>query len=47
MPGQAYVALSRVRTLQGLFLLGFNESAIRINNAVTVEMERLRNDHCN
>ena len=42
MPGQAYVALSRVRTLQGLFLLGFNESAIRINNAVTVEMERLR-----
>ena len=42
MPGEAYVALSRVRTLQGLFLLGFNESAIRVNNAVTVEMERLR-----
>ncbi|KAJ8333994.1 hypothetical protein SKAU_G00413130 [Synaphobranchus kaupii] len=41
MPGQAYVALSRVKSLQSLFLLGFNPDAIRVNPAVLQEMERL------
>lgn len=43
MPGQAYVAMSRVRTLQGLFFLGFDVSHIRINPVVQREMERLSN----
>ena len=41
MPGQAYVALSRVKSLQGLFLLGFDASVIRINPLVQEEMDRL------
>ncbi|CAJ1087262.1 hypothetical protein Bbelb_361660 [Xyrichtys novacula] len=42
MPGQAYVALSRVKNLAGLFLLGFDAAAIRVNPAVVKEMTRLR-----
>ena len=42
MPGQAYVALSRVKQLDGLFLLGFDPAAIRVNPAVIREMDRLR-----
>jgi ATP-dependent exoDNAse (exonuclease V) alpha subunit len=34
MPGQAYVALSRVKNLNGLYLLGFEASSICINPAV-------------
>jgi ATP-dependent DNA helicase PIF1 len=30
-PGQAYVALSRIRSLDGLILRGFSESSIRVN----------------
>jgi ATP-dependent DNA helicase PIF1 len=32
--GQGYVALSRVRSLSGLFLLGFNERALRVHPAI-------------
>lgn len=42
MPGQAYVALSRVKSLNGLYLLGFDPAAIRVNPAVLKEMARLR-----
>ena len=41
MPGQAYVAFSRVRTLEGLHLLGFDNNAIRANQSVVDEMNRL------
>jgi len=43
MPGQAYVAMSRVRTLQGLFFLGFDACHILINPVVQREMDRLNN----
>ena len=41
MPGQAYVALSRVKKLDGLFIVGFKASAIRTNPAIITEMTRL------
>ena len=44
MPGQAYVALSRVKTLSGQHILGFDESTIRVNPAVKEEMNRLQGD---
>ena len=40
--GQAYVALSRVRKIEGLYILGFDATAIRANPQVHSEMERLR-----
>ena len=40
-PGQAYVAFSRVKTLQGLHILNFNASAIKKSNDVHSEMTRL------
>ena len=40
-PGQAYVAFSRVKTLQGLHILNFNASAIIKSNDVHTEMARL------
>ena len=43
--GQAYVALSRVKTLKGLYILNFDEKKIFVDKAVTEEMERLRKDH--
>ena len=42
-PGQAYVALSRVKSLTGLALTDFTEKAIRTSKKVKIEMERLRN----
>jgi len=38
--GQGYVALSRVRTLEGLFLEGFNERALMLHPEI-VEQDRL------
>ena len=40
-PGQAYVAFSRVKTLQGLHLFNFNPSAIKSSEKVCEEMDRL------
>lgn len=44
MPGQTYVALSRVKNLNGLYLLGFDACVIRINPAVLNEMGRLQQE---
>ena len=43
-PGQAYVAFSRVKTLSGLFLLGFDKTSIKVNPAVIQEMTRLQSE---
>ena len=43
--GQAYVALSRVKTLKGLYILNFDEKKIFVDKAVSEEMERLRKNH--
>ena len=40
-PGQAYVAFSRVKTLQGLHILNFNPKAIKASSDVQNEMTRL------
>ena len=40
-PGMAYVALSRVRTLNGLALLNFEPSKVKANKRVHEEMGRL------
>ena len=42
--GQAYVAFSRVKTLQCLHILNFNKSAIKKSDSVDQEMERLNNN---
>ena len=39
--GQAYVAFSRVKSLQGLFIKNFNPSSIKVSASVVSEMERL------
>jgi hypothetical protein len=44
-PGQAYVAMSRVRTLAGLNFIDFNANKIIVSKDVTVEMTRLRENH--
>ena len=43
--GQAYVALSRVKTLDGLHILDFDAKKIQVNKEVNDEMNRLRK-HC-
>ena len=40
--GQGYVALSRVRTLSGLYLLGYNDRALEVHPDVSVEDVRFR-----
>ena len=42
VPGMGYVALSRVRTLDGLRLRGINNTALRINEFVLELDEQLR-----
>ena len=44
MAGQAYVAFSRVKKLQGLYLVGFTKNCIKVNEAAINEMKRLCND---
>ncbi len=40
-PGQAHVAFSKVKTLQGLQILNFNSKAIKSSKKVSEEMDRL------
>ncbi len=42
VPGMGYVALSRVRTLKGMKLVGFNNMALRVNMEVLQMDERMR-----
>ena len=42
LPGQAYVALSRVKNLNGLHILDFDPKKIRVNEEVNEEMDRLK-----
>ena len=41
-PGQAYVGFSRVKTLDGLHVINYTQSQIKISPNVEEEMERLR-----
>ena len=42
-PGQMYVALSRVTSLAGLFLLGeYSKNTLKVNSLAKIEYERLR-----
>lgn len=42
VPGQGYVALSRVRTLSGLYLAGYNEVALAVDETVQSQDEEFR-----
>ena len=42
--GQAYVAFSRVKSLQSLFIKNFNPASIKVSASVISEMERLTSD---
>ena len=42
VPHIHYVAFSRVRKLENLYILNLNEAAIHLDERVTVEMQRLR-----
>lgn len=42
--GQGYVALSRLRTLEGMHLLGLNERALEVHPAIVEKDQSFRND---
>lgn len=42
--GQGYVALSRVRSLDGLYLKGFNPKSLRVNESISEFDEKIRKD---
>lgn len=42
--GQCYVAISRVPSLQGLFLLNFDKKKLKSSNKVKLELQRIRQD---
>src|SRR3989338_2572594 len=46
VPGQGYVALSRLRTLEGLVLRGLNDMALAVNRDVLHLDQRLRAESC-
>ena len=46
-PGMAYVALSRVHSLVGLYLTDFDPSSIMVSNSCLEEINRLRSIHRN
>ena len=39
-----YVAFSRVKKLEDLYILNMNEDTLAVDNQVNVEMERLRTE---
>ena len=41
-PGEAYVAFSRVRTLEKLHIINYTQNQIHVSEHVEKEMERLR-----
>ena len=43
--GMAYVALSRVRSLEGLHLIAFDPKSIQVNSKCLVEINRLRQSY--
>lgn len=46
-PGQAYVAFSRVKKIEGLHILNFNPKAIKASQDVKIEMDRLNENLLN
>lgn len=42
--GQCYVAISRVPSLQGLFLLNFDKNKLKSSNKVKLDLQRIRQD---
>jgi hypothetical protein len=42
--GQGYVALSRVKSLDGLYLVDYNPKALRVNEAISEFDEKIRKD---
>ena len=45
IPGEAYVAFSRVRTLQNLHIINYTRSQICVSGHVEKEMKRLRKNN--
>lgn len=43
--GQVYVALSRVTSLEGLYLINYDPSAVKTNEKAIIEYNRLRQIH--